>query len=92
MQSHKFQLPGNSRCIIPANFTWTANMTSSRFSLTAQLFGVSQFLAAREAIKGCANWSAQTANEVRLMHLASNTLIAAMNTRVDGKPTDSTAG
>ena len=45
-----------------------------------------------EAIKGLREWSAQTANEVRLMHLPSNTLIAAMNTRVDGKPTDSTAG
>jgi hypothetical protein len=31
-----------------------------------------------EAIKGLRELSAQTANEVRLMHLPSNTLIAAM--------------
>jgi hypothetical protein len=37
-------------------------------------------------------YAAPTANEVRLMHLPSNTLIAAMNTRAIGKPTDSTAG
>jgi hypothetical protein len=32
----------------------------------------------QEAIKGLRELSAQTANEVRLMHLPSNTLIAAM--------------
>ena len=44
------------------------------------------------AIARVREFAAQTANEVRLMHLGSNTLITAMNTRVDSKPTGSTAG
>jgi hypothetical protein len=45
-----------------------------------------------EAIKQLREFSTKTANEVRLIHLPTNTLIATMNTRIDGKPTDSTAG
>ncbi len=45
-----------------------------------------------EAIKRLGEYAAQTANEVRLMHLPTQTVIAALNTPADGKPTDSTAG
>jgi hypothetical protein len=44
------------------------------------------------AITRLREFSMQTANEVRLIHPPTFTLIATMNTRVDGKPTDSTAG
>jgi hypothetical protein len=44
-----------------------------------------------EAIARLQEFSVQTANEVRLIHLPTNTLIATMNTR-DRKPKDSTAG
>ncbi|MFZ0584279.1 MAG: hypothetical protein WAN72_04770 [Candidatus Acidiferrales bacterium] len=45
-----------------------------------------------EAIKQLREFSTKTANEVRLVHLPTQTLIAALNTPADGKPTDSTAG
>jgi|HubBroStandDraft_2_1064218.scaffolds.fasta_scaffold123146_4 hypothetical protein len=43
-----------------------------------------------EAIKQLREFSTKTENEVRLMHLPTQTLIAAMNTPADGTPTDST--
>jgi hypothetical protein len=42
-----------------------------------------------EAIKQLREFSTKTANEVRLVHLPTQTLIAALNTSSDGKPTDS---
>lgn len=45
-----------------------------------------------EAIKALQEFSAQTANEVRLMHLPTQTLIAAINTPADGKGTGPTPG
>lgn len=45
-----------------------------------------------EAIKALQEFSAKTTNEVRLMHLPTQTLIAAMNTPADAKDTEPTPG
>ncbi len=45
-----------------------------------------------EAIERLQQLSTQTANESAPHALAHQTLIAALNTPADGKPTDSTAG
>ena len=45
-----------------------------------------------KAIARLREYAAQTTNEVRLMHLPTQTVIAALNTPADGKPIDSTAG
>jgi len=44
-----------------------------------------------EAITRLQEFAMQTANEVRLIRLPTNTLIATVNTRVDGKAANSTA-
>jgi hypothetical protein len=43
-----------------------------------------------EAIKRLRELSAQTANEVRLMHLPTQTLIASLNTHADSRGKEST--
>jgi hypothetical protein len=43
-----------------------------------------------EAIKQLHEFSRKTTNEVRLVHLPTQTLIAAMNTPASDKPIDST--
>jgi len=45
-----------------------------------------------EVIARLQEFSKQTANEVRLIHIPTNSLIGRMNTHVDDKPADSTAG
>ena len=44
-----------------------------------------------EAMKQLRQLSTETPNEIRLMHLPSQTLIAAMNTHADDKGADSKA-
>lgn len=45
-----------------------------------------------ETIARLQEFSKQTANGVRLVHIPTNSLIGRMNTQVDDKPADSKAG
>jgi hypothetical protein len=74
---------------LSVRFTYTRNWPISLMSL---LDPMTSSLSREEAIAGLQGFSKQTANQVRLIHIPTNSLIAGMNTHVDDKPADSTAG
>ena len=88
VRSHKFQLPGNP-VYNPGRIHMDREYDLFEIFPDGSAMWRNTIRGHEEAIKQLRELSTKTANEVRLVHLPTQTLIAALNTPSDGKPTDS---